>query len=458
MKLEKVNRWKAKSIIKPKVRSMLTSDFYSVINTFQVPVFLLEPNGYVIFANRSATKKFALSTNSKGINFFDLVYEEANVIDEKIAMWMRSRSPLPSRISFKSGSDVDFECICKGNIVSPKSSERSAMIMVQCDDKGISHRKFLSLNKKINQLNKEVRERRLAEGDVRRLNKELESRVEERTKKLRDSNEVLSRSLKELKSVQEQLIRSERLVSLGSMVAGVAHEINNPVGVCVTAASFLNEQVARYRELYDDSELTRQDFESFLDVTSESSTIIVANLDRASNLVRSFKQLAVDQTSDELRELDMKQYLEELLFSLEPYLKQTTHKFVLECPSDIRVCSYPGAIGQIVYNFVNNSIIHGFEGVEDGVIKIQVNSRAREGNVIITYSDNGNGIPKESHKQIFDPFFTTKRNQGGSGLGLNVVYNLVTDKLHGMIEFDQENTSGAVFSIKLPLKIDTAVS
>ena len=154
MKRKRVNSKKAKSIIEQKVRSMLTSDFHSVINTFQTPVFLLEPNGQVIFANRSATKKFALSANSKDSNFFDLTSEGANVIEERIKMWMRSRSPLPSRISFKSGSDVDFECICKGNIVSPKSSERTAMLMVQCDDKGVSHQKFLSLNKKINQLNK----------------------------------------------------------------------------------------------------------------------------------------------------------------------------------------------------------------------------------------------------------------------------------------------------------------
>ncbi len=428
---------------------MPVRNFRPLINAINIPIFLLNVEGHVLQSNSAANKKFNLSVNIKGFRFDDLTSGKKTKVNDTIKTWTRSSSPLPGRIVFKSkeGSD-DVECLCKGNVIQPETDGKSLVVMVQCHDKVVAHRQFLSLNEKIILLNKEIIERRRAEDEVRKINKSLEKRVGERTKKLQKSNKVLSRSLKELEAAHQQLIRSERLASLGGMVAGVAHEINNPVGVCVTASSFLNEQVAHFQQLYTKDELSRQHFESFLDIASESSTMILANLERASDLVKSFKQLAVDQISDEIREFDLKQHLTELCINLEPSLKKASHQFKLDCPSDIRLRSYPGAISQIFYNLVRNSIVHGFDGIEKGVIKID--ACQLEEKVIIRYSDNGIGIPKENRKRVFEPFYTTKRNQGGSGLGMNIVFNLVTDKLLGSIEFDDVNSTDACYVITFP--------
>ena len=232
------------------------------------------------------------------------------------------------------------------------------------------------------------------------------------------------------------------------MVAGVAHEINTPVGVCMTASSYLMEQTTHYQDLYQKNALTRSDFESLLDAAAESSSIMIANLGRAADLVRSFKQLAVDQTSDECRQINMKSYLEELLISLRPYFHRTSHSIKLKCPDDIDIKSQPGALSQIINNLIGNSIQHGFEGVTEGLVNIEISRE--EKNILLHYSDNGNGISGENLKQIFDPFFTTKRNQGGSGLGMNIVYNLVTNKLNGAINVTSKSHQGIDFYIKFP--------
>jgi len=431
---------------------MLAETFAEITNTFSEPHFLLAQDGTIIAANRAARKKMSVMVNAQEVlNLNMLATDGPTKLKQLLQMWSRSRSPLPGSVTVKSEDGTPVQCLCKGSTVRPALKGEPSLIMMQCTDKRKSTAAFITLNEKIEQLKREIIERRNAEQEIRLLNQELEQRVKDRTVELQKSNTELNSSLEELKNAQEHLVRTERLASLGGMVAGVAHEVNTPVGVCVTAASYLDEQSGHYHTRYQEGVLTRSDFESFLNVASESSSIILANLRRAADLVRSFKQLAVDQTSDERRHINMKNYIEELLISLQPYFRHTSHSFTFKCADDIDIESYPGAIAQVVNNLIENSIIHGFETVAEGEINIEITRDLDS--ILLHYSDNGVGISQKNQVQIFDPFFTTKRNQGGSGLGMNVVYNLVNSKLGGKIRFTSEEQQGVHFYINLPLVI-----
>ena len=228
------------------------------------------------------------------------------------------------------------------------------------------------------------------------------------------------------------------------MVAGVAHEINTPVGIFLTASSYLTQQVTNYKTLYNKDELTRNDLEKFLETASKSSTIIESNLIRAADQIRRFKQLAVDQSNDETRNINVKSYLTELLLSLLHYFKNTSHTWNIICDESITIETFPGAIGQIMTNLISNSMIHGLVGMSDGKIEIEIVQ------LQFHYKDNAVGIPLTDSPKIFDPFFTTKHNQGGSGLGMNIVYNFVTKKLGGNISIEDKQSNGAYFFFTIP--------
>ena len=296
----------------------------------------------------------------------------------------------------------------------------------------------------------DISRRKEAEDKIRRLNEELEQRVVERTGELQAANTHLLQSLEQLRETQTQLAQAEKMAALGGLVAGVAHEINTPVGVGVTAVSHLEMKIKSYNERYIAGQLTRQDFEAFLKAASESTSMIMANLKRAADLVRSFKQVAVDQTSGRQRNFKLGPYIDEILLSLQPKLKNLKHNIKVQCPAALTLDSYPGAFSQILTNFILNSLIHGFENMEQGEIEIDVRQDA-EG-IYLTYQDNGKGIPATHMSQLFNPFFTTKRGQGGSGLGMHIVYNLVTQTLGGRVECRSSPGEGVCFTISIPSK------
>lgn len=258
----------------------------------------------------------------------------------------------------------------------------------------------------------------------------------------------LAESLSELQQAQRQLVESEKMASLGGLVAGIAHEINTPVGIGVTAASSLQERVVRLRQVFDDKTMKRSDLQQFMDGVQEGVGILLSNLQRAAELVHSFKQVAVDQTSDSRRRFKLKEYLEEVLLSLRPQLKKTQHKVSVDCPEDLELNSFPGALSQVITNLVTNSLIHAYEAEDVGTISIRV--RLEGGRVQMHYSDDGKGISPEHLEQIFEPFFTTRRGQGGSGLGMHVVYNIVKQRLGGQIACDSEPGKGTRFTISIP--------
>ncbi len=284
-------------------------------------------------------------------------------------------------------------------------------------------------------------------------NSELEQRVMERTESLTSANEILEQtmgeleqSLDNLKETQEQLIISEKLTALGELVAGVAQEINTPLGVGVTLASHMSQLHREIKGNFEKDSLHRSDLEEFLNNSEEELQLLNSNLERASSLVASFNQVAVDQSSQELRRFKLYYTIQDVLNSLNPKLKKTPYLLHFDCPVDLEIVSYPGAISQIITNFVINSLIHGFAGRTQGNIHIQVEKL--ESSFVLLYEDDGIGIPEENLSKVFNPFFSTNKQGGCTGLGLHTVHNLVTQSLNGQISLHSKENHGCQFKIK----------
>jgi signal transduction histidine kinase len=268
----------------------------------------------------------------------------------------------------------------------------------------------------------------------------LEQRVKERTRDL-------SHALDDLKRAQRKLVDTEKMAALGALVAGVAHEINTPLGIGVTAASHLAEQAQQLQRQLADNQLSRGALHTFAETAQQSSDLVLSHLRRASELVRSFKQVAVDQSSEQQRSIELHSYLEDILSSLRPSLKKSKLAIRIDCPKALHCYTYPGAIYQIISNLVLNAVHHAF-ATHEGVIVIS--ARADATLLTLSVEDNGAGIAPELRKRVFEPFFTTKRGQGGSGLGLHIVFNLVTQVLHGTIAVSSNTPHGARFVIEVP--------
>lgn len=269
------------------------------------------------------------------------------------------------------------------------------------------------------------------------------------------AREEAEQALADLREAQESLIQAETMASLGQLVAGVAHEINTPIGIGLTAASHIGEQAQALRDRFAGNTLRRSDFLEFLDGLSESSRLLMANMDRAASLVQSFKQVAVDQSSGDRRVFELGGYIRELLFSLRPRLKRTNLKVAVECDDELTMDSFPGALGQVLTNLVINAVVHAYgdgERLSDkpsGTIRITAQPDGSD-RVRIDFIDDGAGIAPEHLSKVFDPFFTTKRGQGGSGLGLHIVFNTVTGPLGGTVSVQSWPGQGTRFTILLP--------
>ncbi|MAZ66895.1 MAG: hypothetical protein CMF25_07275 [Kangiellaceae bacterium] len=273
----------------------------------------------------------------------------------------------------------------------------------------------------------------------------------ERSEALQRANNELNKTMEILRVTQNELVESEKMASLGQLVAGVAHEINTPVGVGVTAASHLEAKTRDMLRLFESGQLKKSSLTEFLATCTESSKIILSNLDRASKLIKNFKQVAVDQSSEERRKFNLLDYLQDVLLSLRPKLKNTNVEVAIDGDRTVIMDNYPGALSQIVSNLVINSLVHAFEGIE--APKILMTVSMEQETIIFTYKDNGTGISEEARTKIFTPFYTTKRGEGGTGLGLHIVYNLVTQKLKGSIACASEVNNGVEFVLRLPLEL-----
>lgn len=285
--------------------------------------------------------------------------------------------------------------------------------------------------------------------EIESLNQELEQKVNDRTASLESSNSRLTQAFSELKQTQDILIESEKMASLGELVAGVAHEVNTPIGVCVTAASFLQEQTIDFEKSFKAENISENDVESFLECLNDSSEILINSLTRASELIKSFKQVAVDQSSEANYNFFMAENLSQVISSLHHKLKKADAEVIVSCLDTLAITSYPGSFVQIYTNLILNSITHGFDQWE-GEREIYITVERIGDNVQIEYRDSGKGIEKDIAARIFDPFVTSKRGLGGSGLGTHVVYNVVVQLLKGKIYCDKEVEHGVRFVIELP--------
>jgi signal transduction histidine kinase len=269
----------------------------------------------------------------------------------------------------------------------------------------------------------------------------LERAVHERTALLEQRNIALQEA-------QSELVRQEKLASLGRLVAGVAHEINTPLGICVTATSHLVQELKLTREELAAGQMTEDSLQQFFDIVDQSLRIMTTNTQRAAALVRSFKQVAVDQSSDDIRSFNLKAYLGEVLLSLQPKFKGRPVKVEIDCADDIVLDSFPGAVSQIVTNMLMNSLVHGYEEEQAGQIVIR--AALEDQMVVLDYSDDGAGMDADMLAKLFDPFFTTKRGSGGSGLGAHILYNLVTGPLGGSVRAESEPGWGLRYHLRFP--------
>lgn len=258
------------------------------------------------------------------------------------------------------------------------------------------------------------------------------------------------KTLGDLREAQEQMILQEKMASLGSMVAGVAHEVNTPVGLAVTGASQLRTETASILALAAQGQLRRSTFDEYLKVVDELATLIEKNATRAAELIQSFKEVAVDQSSDARRPFDLRAYATEVLASLAPRIRHAGHRVEMAVPDGIEMDGHPGAMAQIVTNLVINSIVHAYaDGQRNGTLRLA--ARVLDGDrVELAYSDDGRGIPRELWPRIFEPFFTTRRGTGGSGLGLHLLYNIVTVRMGGTVRVGAAPQGGALFTLTFP--------
>jgi len=286
---------------------------------------------------------------------------------------------------------------------------------------------------------------------------ELVNAQEELERLLKAENQELESLVKirtsELETTMQELIDRERLASLGSLVAGIAHEINTPLGVAVTAGSYMETVNNQIGKKLKEGKLSKNDLVDYINSINESSEIINSNLLRASELIRSFKEISVNQSIETITEFSVYDYLHDVMLALKHEYKNTEHTFNIECPRTLEIKNYPGAFSQILTNLIMNSLIHGFDGINNGNITIRAQKVSDD--FVLEYEDDGVGISKDNMSKIFDPFFTTNRKKGGSGLGLNIVYNIITGKLNGKVSCESTLGEGVKFVIRIPLNSES---
>lgn len=287
--------------------------------------------------------------------------------------------------------------------------------------------------------------------EVEALNEHLEQRVDERTQALKIKSQEALESMELLKDTQLQLLEAEKDAALGGLVAGIAHEINTPLGITVTASSSLQDMSNELTEKMQSGNISRTEFERYLKHYNNCTELILRNSARASALITRFKKIAVDQQSFEKRLFYFIEYVEDIIFTLQPKLKNTRITVKIECADDFEIVNYPGAIAQIISNLILNALIHAFDEHAEG--EIIINIQKQDKMIEMTVTDDGKGIEKSDLAKIFEPFYTTKRNAGGSGLGLHIISNIITNTLHGRINCSSEIGVGSRFHLVFPASI-----
>jgi signal transduction histidine kinase len=278
--------------------------------------------------------------------------------------------------------------------------------------------------------------------ETQSLTEGLEQRVAART-------EELSTSLETLKDAQVQLIESEKMAALGNLVSGVAHEVNTPLGNALTGGSIILRESKLIQDSLSDGSLKRSVMDEKLGIIIQSATLMIKSLTNAAELVKNFKRISVDQSIDDLRDFDLRGYLETIIQTYHNKLKHQHVEVEIISEPSVQIYSYPGSFAQIFNNLINNTLLHAFAGMDVGA-KITIELQQREEYLMVRFSDNGSGVDETILPNIFEPFVTSKRNAGGTGLGMNIIYNIVTQKLKGTIHVASQINKGTSFKLRLP--------
>ena len=307
----------------------------------------------------------------------------------------------------------------------------------------------LSLESTRQALQRSFKELEVKNEQLQEYSGTLESKVKQRTHELESANAHLETALSNISSAQNELARVERMAALGSMVAGVAHELNTPLGNCLLVASTLEDETRFLMKMMEDGTMRRSDLARYTETATGSTKLLLRGLQQSARLVGDFKQVAVDQSSAQRREFGLSIMLQELAALLHSSLRKTPFTLELDIPADIKLNSYPGPLGQVFTNLVNNAVAHGLDGLEQG--RMRCFAQKQGDHVLIVFEDDGKGIAPEIIKRIFEPFFTTKFGQGGSGLGLSITFNIITNVLGGEIRASSTVGKGSRFEISIPL-------
>ncbi len=288
-------------------------------------------------------------------------------------------------------------------------------------------------------------------GDIARATAVFVSEITRREGALRRAKDQADVALVELRRTQDNLVRAEKLASLGELVAGVAHEINTPLGIALTTGTLMSDEARTFRTSLTAGTLSRSRLSHFVDRVEEGAGLLCTNLTRAADLVQGFKQVAVDRVSDEIRSVALETWLDDLVASLRPMLRKGAHSLERACPPGLVIDTNPGVLAQIVTNLVANAVVHGFRAGEPGRIVVRV-SEFEGGLFRLEVADDGQGIAPQHLDRIFDPFFTTARSAGSTGLGMHIVHNLVTAKLGGRITLASELGRGTAVQVDFPAR------
>jgi len=416
-------------------------------------VLLLDREGGVLSANRAAEELLGIDRRAPASRRLgEFVDAEPDRMAAILKQWARSNKSTASRLRLRAASGTVSDFQCEGHAILPlPGAER--LIFVSCRRTELAGVRFVALGAQVARLEREVRSRRAAEARAVQLNEQLEVRVAERTAELRAANLELEHTVAHLQAAQSELTVQETMASLGRLVAGIAHEVNTPIGVGLLSASHLRDRVLAFQKTYRSGRVHRKDIESFMGSADEASAILLTNIKRASDLIRSFKQVAVDQSSGSWRRYSLHEYIEETLLSLKPQLRGSGHKLEVSVDEGVEIFGNPGVLYQVVSNLVMNSVVHAFDGDRQGTIGVR--GWQSDDRVSVEVCDDGGGIREEHLERLFEPFFTTKRGRGGTGLGLHLVHNLVSQQLGGEIRCHSEVGRGTTFEISFPSRIDS---
>lgn len=411
---------------------------------------------YFMLLDVAATATLTIDSSQKIVQFNQAAqrlfgYEKHEIIGRSLVVLLpkRYRKDHHKKVKSFDNSDKEFANLREGSRVSGlrKNGEEFPIELDITKVEIKSERLFIAAIFDIS--DRLVQQEKIAQQtlELKQNNQQLKHYQKMLEETVHERNDELELSTLSLNAATQQLIDAEKMVALGQMVSSAAHEINTPIGIGVTCASNMLEATTSLNGRINNNQLTKNDLTSYMAMTEKSAKIILSNMERAAELVHSFKAVSSDQVTDMQRLFNLNEYLEEILLSINPRLGKTQHEIFITCDDNIVLNTKPGPLSQIIINLIINSLIHGFEHMEHGTIRLA--AKLMGGNLELIYKDNGKGLTKEQADKVFDPFYTTKKDQGGTGLGMHIVEDLINNSLGGQIEL-MPSEEGVCFKLTFP--------